>query len=103
MIGGDSAKIQSARRVLSVAEAAQLAARLANDECERFYRKRQLAAEQHSALLEDGVYRWGGLHVGGPGGFSALVAFWRDGSEPHVEVYFSTDVRSSRSASPSNR
>lgn len=84
--------VPAARRDLSADEAAQLAAKLANDQCERQYRKRPFAAEQHSVLLEDGIYRWGGLDVGGPGGLSALVTFRRDGSEPHVEVYFSTDV-----------
>ena len=49
-----------ARRVFSADEAAQLAAKLANDQCERQYRKRPFSAEQHSALLEDGIYRWGG-------------------------------------------
>jgi hypothetical protein len=84
--------VPAARRNLSAAEAAQLAAKLANDQCERQYHKRPFAAEQHSVVLEDGIYRWGGLDVGGPGGLSALVTFRRDGSEPHVEVYFSTDI-----------
>jgi|ERR1041385_7268402 hypothetical protein len=81
------------RRDLSADEAAQLAAELANDQCERQYRKRPFAADQHSAVLEDAIYRWGGLDVGAPGGLSALVTFRRDGSETHVEVYYSTDVR----------
>jgi hypothetical protein len=76
--------------------AAILAARLANDQCEQQYRRRPFAAGQHPAVLKDGVYRWGGLDVGGPGGFSALVTFWQDGSEPHVEVYFSSDALSPR-------
>jgi hypothetical protein len=42
--------------------------------------------------LEDGLYHWGGLDVGGAGGFSTLVTFRRDGSESHVEVYFSSDA-----------
>jgi hypothetical protein len=49
-------------------------------------------AEQYSAVLQDGTYRWGGLDVGGRGGFSAFVSFRQDGKEPHVEIYFSTDV-----------
>jgi hypothetical protein len=84
----------TARRVLSADEAAKLAAKLANDQCERQYRKRPFTAEQHSVLLEDGIYRWGGLDVGAPSGLSALVTFRQDGSEPRVEVYFSTDVQS---------
>ena len=84
--------VATARRVLSADEAAQLAAKLANDQCDRQYRKRPFSAAQHSAVLQNGMYQWGGLDVGGPGGFSALVTFRPDGSEPHVEVYFSTDI-----------
>jgi hypothetical protein len=79
-------------RLLPANEAAKLAARLANDQCERQYRKRPFTAEQHPAILQDGMYRWGGLDVGGPGGISALVTFRQDGSETHVEVYSSSDA-----------
>jgi hypothetical protein len=65
---------------------------LANDRCEAQYRKRPFTAEQHAAVLQDGLYRWGGLDVAGRGGFSALVTFRQDGSDPHVEVYFSSDA-----------
>jgi hypothetical protein len=44
-------------------------------------------------MLEDGVYHWGGLDVGGVGGLSASVTFRQDGSEPHVEAYYSDDIR----------
>jgi hypothetical protein len=81
-----------ASQALSAGQAATLAARLANDQCERQYRKRPFTPAQHSAVLKNGVYEWGGLDVGGPGGFSALVTFRRDGSDPHVEVYFSSDA-----------
>jgi hypothetical protein len=73
-------------------EAAKLAARLANDECEARYRRRPFKPAQHSAVLQEAIYRWGGLDVAGPGGFSALVTFQQDGSDPHVEVYFSSDA-----------
>ena len=82
----------TARHVLSPAEAAQLAAKLANDGCERLYRKRPFEAGQRPAVLKDGEYRWGGLDVGAPGGLSALVVFRSDGSHPKAEVYFSTDA-----------
>ena len=80
-----------AKRVLSAVGAARLAAQLANDQCERQYHTRPFAPEQHPALLGEGTYRWGGLDVGGPKGFSALVTFRADGTQPHVEVYFSDD------------
>jgi hypothetical protein len=79
-------------RVLSADEVARLAAKPANDQCDCQYRKRPFSAAQHSAVLQKGMYQWGGLDVGGPGGFSALVTFRSDGGKPHVEVYFSTDV-----------
>lgn len=78
-------------RVLSPAEAAQLAAKLANDECERLYQRRPFDSSQHAAVLRDGEYLWGGLDVGGPAGFSARVTFRQDGSKPKVEVFFSSD------------
>ena len=86
------APVAAARRVLSEDGAARLAAQLANDQCERQYHRRPFLPEQHSAVSQEGIYRWGGLDVGGPGGFSALVTFREDGTEPHVEVYFSSDA-----------
>jgi hypothetical protein len=78
---------------LSPTDAAQLAAKLANDECERLYKRRPFAAGQHPAVQGEGEYHWGGLDVGAPGGYSAQVTFGQDGSRPKVEVYFSTDRR----------
>jgi len=81
---------QSAVNV-SPTDAATLAAKLANDECERLYKRRPFAASQHPAVLRNGEYHWGGLDEASPGGHSALVTFGLDGSHPKVEVYFSTD------------
>ena len=78
---------------LSASEAAQFAARLANEECERRFHRHPFQADPQSAILQDGEYRWGGLDVGAPKGFSALVRFREDGSKPSVEVYFSSDSR----------
>jgi hypothetical protein len=86
--------------MLSTREAAELAARLANDECARRYSRRPFAPEQHPAVLKPGVYEWGGLDVGGPGGFSAFVRFAPDGSNPQVEVYFSSDALTVEKVSP---
>ena len=82
----------SARQALSVQDAAVLAARLANEQADRQYRRRPFNPGQYPAAFEDGVYHWGRLDVGGVGGFSAVVTFHQDGSEPHVEVYFSIDA-----------
>jgi hypothetical protein len=68
-----------------------LAAKLANEECERRYQRRPFPPGQYTAVIQDGLYHWGHLDVGGKGGFSAVVTFLPDGSQPHVEIYFSTD------------
>jgi hypothetical protein len=81
------------RQTLSPTQAAVLAARLANDECQRRDQKRPFVPEQYAAVLKGNVYRWGRLDEGGRDGLSALVTFAPDGSNPKVEVYFSTDLR----------
>jgi len=87
-----SASPLAATSTLTQAQAASLAARLANDRCESQYHARPFSPEEYTAVLQEGTYRWGGLDVGGPSGFSALVTFGNKGSEPHVEVYFSSDA-----------
>jgi hypothetical protein len=89
----NSSATQQVARVLSPSVAAELAAKLANDECERHYTKRPFTAQQHAAVLKDEVYRWGRLDPGGPSGLSAVVTFRADGSQPDVQVYLSTDIR----------
>ena len=89
----NSSEMRQVARVLSPSAAAELAAKLANDDCERRYRKRPFTAEQHAAVLDGDLYRWGRLDPGGPDGLSAVVTFQADGSQPHVQVYFSTDIR----------
>jgi len=80
------------RRTLSAQGASVLAAQLANEQCERQYRRRPFRPDQYPVILRDGVYHWGHLDVGGHQGFSASVIFYPDGSEPNVEVYFSSDT-----------
>ena len=82
---------QRVARALSPSAAAELAAKRANDECERLHRKRPFTAEQHAAVLKGGVYGWGRLDPGAPSGLSAVVTFRADGTEPDVQIYFSTD------------
>ena len=57
---------------LTPVEAAKVAARLANDECERLYKKRPFTAKPYRAIRKGDRYRWGRLDVTGPGGFLFL-------------------------------
>lgn len=78
---------------LSQTQATKLAVELANDECERLYKKRPFTLKRIHAVQHNDRYRWGRLDVTGQGGFSSLVTFALDGSDPKVEVFFSTDQR----------
>jgi len=88
-----SSATQHVARALSPSAAAELAAKLANDECERLHQKRPFTPQQHTAVLKGDMYRWGRLDPGGPSGLSAVVTFRADGSEPDVQVYFSSDLQ----------
>jgi hypothetical protein len=81
---------------LSPYAAAVLAAKLANDECDRLHKKRPFKAEQYAAIREGDMYRWGRLDPGAVSGLSAVVSFRVDGSQPNAQVYFSTDKRDER-------
>jgi hypothetical protein len=59
--------------------------------------------EQHAAVLQARTYRWGGLDVGGPRGFSALVIFREHGTRPHVELYFRATSANDMTATPNPR
>ena len=82
-------------RILSPRAAGEFAARLANDECERCHHERPFAPEQYAIVLEGDHYRWGWLDPGSPNGLSAVVTFRVDGSQPDVQLYFSTDILNS--------
>src|SRR5947208_15266010 len=68
-------RTQSEIRTLSPNDAAQLAAKLANDKCERLYKRRPFSASQYAAVVRDGEYHWGGLDQGAPAGYSARAVF----------------------------
>ena len=69
---------------LTPSTAAALAAKLANDECDRLHKKRPFTAEQYTAVLEGDMYRWGQLDPGAPSGPSAVVSFRADGTQPQT-------------------
>jgi hypothetical protein len=76
---------------LSSDEAADLAAKLANDECERRYERRPFAPSEYPIAFVGDQFRWGRLDPGGEGGFSAEVSFGPTGRDHEVKCYWSTD------------
>lgn len=77
---------------LSPKRAAALAARLANEECERMYDRRPFAPTTYPVRFEEDRFEWGRVDPGGEDGFSAAVSFDRDGRDAVARCYFSTDV-----------
>ena len=82
---------QAELSLLSADAAADLAAQLANDECERLHGNRPFKPETYKVRLTEGLYTWGHVDPGGPGGLSAQVTFRPDGKDPQVQIWFSTD------------
>jgi hypothetical protein len=70
--------------------AAQRAAKLANDECEREYHERPFLPEQHAVTIENERYRWGEDDPNVLSGTFALVTFDLDGGCPQVILYHHT-------------
>ena len=79
-------------KVLTSDDVAIMASSLANDECERIYGKRPFSAGIYSAELINTTWYWGRLDPSGVNGFSAEVSLGRDGTDPKVKIYFSTDT-----------
>ena len=79
-------------KVLASDDVAIMAAGLANDECERIYGKRPFYASLYKAELRGDTWHWGRLDLSGVNGFSAEVSLGRDGTDPKVKIYFSTDT-----------
>ena len=78
---------QLTRLSISTSEAAQRAAKLANDECEREYHERPFRLEQSPVVIEHDRYRWGGDDTNALSGTFALVTFDLDGGYPQVTIY----------------
>jgi len=82
---------QSASLTLDHLRAAELAAHLANDECDRLYGERPFDSDSYPVLFTMDRYEWGRLDPRGINGFSSTVSFTPQGSDPNVRVYWSSD------------
>ncbi|MDZ4858462.1 MAG: hypothetical protein SGI88_05725 [Candidatus Hydrogenedentes bacterium] len=81
-------------------QAAELAAKLANAECERLYHRQPFTATSFTARIIKDRYEWGRLDPVGVKGFSAVVDFGLDGDDPRVTVYYSIDINENISEDP---
>ena len=72
--------------------AARLAAALANEKCRKQWRQEPFYRDLYTAEFRAGRWYWGEYDPAGPDGFSAEVSFRRDGSDPRIQINFSTDT-----------
>ena len=77
---------------LTSPEAAEAhAVALANEKCQQSFHARPFKAGQYPASFSENRWSWGKMDPSGVHGYSALVSFARDRSDPQVEVFFSMD------------
>src|SRR4051812_3469567 len=73
-------------RPLSPVSAGTLAARLANDRCEKSFGNRPFHPDDFEALLDDGRWHWGTADGAKVDGYEVRVAFDRNGNKKEVSV-----------------
>ena len=73
-------------RALTSVSAGVLAARLANERCQKAYGARPFAPEDFEAVNAGGRWHWGGDEGGLIDGYAADVSFDAGGNDPRVEV-----------------
>lgn len=76
----------AARRDLTAFSAGEASARLANDRCQRDFGQRPFDAGDFDAVLEQGLWRWGGPEANAVDGFHAEVILGPHGEKKEVLV-----------------
>jgi len=83
---------ETRRAGLTTAEAAFLAASLANDECSRLFDRRPFEPDSYPVRRSSARFVWGHHDPAGIDGYSAKVSFSLDGADPEVKVYVTSDM-----------
>jgi len=73
-------------RPLAPASAGVLAARLANDRCQKLYGARPFAPEDFEAVLQSDRWHWGSADAEKIDGYDVDVSFNARGGNPRVKV-----------------
>jgi hypothetical protein len=71
---------------LSPVSAGTLAARLANDRCQKSFGSRPFSETDFEAMLDDGRWHWGTIDGGKVDGYEVEVSFDRTGGKKKVVV-----------------
>ena len=84
------------KHITTQEQAAEHAAKLANEKCRMEFGCSPFKPESYKAELVDSKWRWGKIEPIGIHGYSAKVEFCKDGSDEDVRVVFHTDVINDR-------
>ena len=79
------------RQIITQEQAAEHAAKLANEKCQKEFGESPFTFESYEAELVDSRWHWGRIDPKGINGYSAKVEFNKDGTDINVKVAFHTD------------
>jgi len=82
---------ESKYEIITQEQAAEHAAKLANEKCQKEFGQSPFTPGSYEAELVDSKWHWGKIEPKGINGYSAQVEFNKDGSDENVKVAFSTD------------
>jgi hypothetical protein len=82
---------ENKKQIITQEQAAELAAKLANEKFQKDFHQSPFNPESYKAELIDSRWHWGKMDLGGINGCSAVVEFNNDGSDPKVKVALYTD------------
>jgi hypothetical protein len=83
---------ENSKQTLTQEQAAELAARLANEKFQKDYRRSPFTPESYPAVLIDTRWHWGKIDPIGINGCSAAVEFNEEGSDEKVKVALHVDT-----------
>jgi hypothetical protein len=83
---------ESKKQALTQEQAAELAAKLANEKFQKAYRRSPFTPESYTAELTGSRWHWGKIDPVGINGCSAVVEFNEDGTDEKVKVALHMDT-----------
>jgi hypothetical protein len=83
---------ENKKQTLTQEQAAELAAKLANEKFQKAYRRSPFKPDSYQAELTDSRWHWGKIDPVGINGCSAVVEFNEDGSDEKVKVALHMDT-----------
>ena len=83
---------ENKKQIITQEQAAEHAAKLANEKCQKEFGKSPFTPESYEAEFVDSRWHWGKIEPKGINGYSAKVEFNKDASNEDVKVALSSDT-----------